>query len=60
MNRTNFYKEETSEIVGTRIHDPIMPSSVACIDISIIAPPLAFDLFAEVNIPTVTNIDVSF
>ena len=31
-----------------------------CIDIDIIAPTLALDFFAEVNIPTVTNIDVSF
>ena len=34
--------------------------TVTRIDIYTIAPPLAFDLFAEVNIPTVTNIDVSF
>ena len=31
-----------------------------CIDIDIIAPLLTLDFFAKVNIPTVTNIDVSF
>ena len=34
--------------------------TVTYINFYTIAPPLAFDLFAEVNISTVTNIDVSF
>ncbi len=59
-NRTNFYQNETSEIVWYKEYMTKYTVTVTYIDIYIIAPPLAFNLFAEVNIPTVTNIDVSF